>query len=493
MLRSNLSPEPDVLADGAQVATKREADSDMQSIQDPNSKRAKLNAQSDTDDRNNRVTISSEPASTTPVQPSAASTDVSEKLVCNGDTRKGIKKEKSKKEPKKWAARRRGTRSDKPEGAEDVADGKAGEKAPRLPKRQCALLIGFCGSGYNGMQIQPDVRTIEGVLFKALIAAGAVSQDNADDPVKVNLARAARTDAGVHAAGNVVSLKVITAVPGVPNLVTRVNEELPPEIRLWSISASNSSTPTQDSVVDEPLHQFWADAGLDGSREQDMLLKKRWRVGAEQVETLRAAAKRFEGTHNFHNYTVGREQTDRSSLLSLSSYIAVRTGTPYSIINELYGKRMVTVPKMPSLGLLLEHPIFESYNKRVTSANEVAKLAPDDPDFRAPLDFDVHAEVIHKFKEEHIYRRMREAEEKIEVYAGPDLLYYNVQGTIPEAAVQRKGMRHANAFKERKRFDATEFVADAHDKVFAEEDDNGNDGEEDEKEISKKELEEAEG
>lgn len=33
----------------------------------------------------------------------------------------------------------------------------------------------------------PEPRTIEGVLFRALIAAGAVSKDNADDPVKVRV------------------------------------------------------------------------------------------------------------------------------------------------------------------------------------------------------------------------------------------------------------------------------------------------------------------
>ena len=32
---------------------------------------------------------------------------------------------------------------------------------------------------------QPDVRTIEGVLFEAMVKAGAVSQDNANDPAKV--------------------------------------------------------------------------------------------------------------------------------------------------------------------------------------------------------------------------------------------------------------------------------------------------------------------
>jgi len=49
----------------------------------------------------------------------------------------------------------------------------------------------------------------------------------------VGLARAARTDAGVHAAGNVVSLKMIMHVPGVKDLIEKINEELPPEIRLW--------------------------------------------------------------------------------------------------------------------------------------------------------------------------------------------------------------------------------------------------------------------
>ena len=98
---------------------------------------------------------------------------------------------------------------------------------------------------------QRDVRTVEGVLFDAMVKARTVSQDNADDPVKVqpacavlsrewhisvfqvNLGRAARTDAGVHAAGNVVSIKMIINVPGVVDLVTRINEELPPEIRVW--------------------------------------------------------------------------------------------------------------------------------------------------------------------------------------------------------------------------------------------------------------------
>jgi tRNA pseudouridine38-40 synthase len=136
----------------------------------------------------------------------------------------------------------------------DPRDVSVAEKAPRLPKRQSAILLGFCGTGCAGMQMsvseyrvgkstpiltmlysQRDARTIEGVLFGALVRVGAVSSDNADDSTKVSLGRAARTDAGVHAAGNLVSLKLINQIPGVSDVVAAINNILPPEIRIWGI------------------------------------------------------------------------------------------------------------------------------------------------------------------------------------------------------------------------------------------------------------------
>jgi tRNA pseudouridine38-40 synthase len=96
------------------------------------------------------------------------------------------------------------------------------------------------------------VRTIEGALFEAFVKSGAVSEDNADDPVKVSLARAARTDAGVHAAGNVVNMKLITSPPGVDDLVAAVNANLPPEIRVWNIVRMFRSHPHGAS----PLTRF---------------------------------------------------------------------------------------------------------------------------------------------------------------------------------------------------------------------------------------------
>ncbi|KAG9083686.1 tRNA pseudouridine synthase 1 [Ceratobasidium sp. 370] len=214
-----------------------------------------------------------------------------------------------------WETRpRRGTREDDaPEASEE------GERTPRLPKRKVAMLIGFCGTGYNGMQIQRDARTIENTLFDAMVKAGAVSKENSDDPVKVNLQRAARTDAGVHAAGNVVSLKMITEPPDTPDLVARLNELLPPEIRVWkfarTLNAFNSrvyeylfpsyallppkpNTPMAQHTMptspqeagSSPDWAYWERPDADNL---DTL--QNWRISEAQLATLRESAKIYEG------------------------------------------------------------------------------------------------------------------------------------------------------------------------------------------------------
>ena len=70
-------------------------------------------------------------------------------------------------------------------------------------------------------------RTIEGDLFNAFVAAGAISKANADDPKKSSLVRCARTDKGVHAAGNVISLKLILEDQ---HIVDKINAQLSPQI-----------------------------------------------------------------------------------------------------------------------------------------------------------------------------------------------------------------------------------------------------------------------
>jgi len=107
----------------------------------------------------------------------------------------------------------------------------------RRPKRKVAVLVGYAGTGYSGLQMNHTEKTIEGDLFAAFVAAGAISKANADDPKKSSLVRCARTDKGVHAAGNVLSLKLIIEDEGITE---RINQNLPPQIRVWDIQRTNN-------------------------------------------------------------------------------------------------------------------------------------------------------------------------------------------------------------------------------------------------------------
>ncbi|ESK97812.1 pseudouridylate synthase [Moniliophthora roreri MCA 2997] len=453
-------------------------------------------------------------------------------------------------------------------------------REPRLPKRQTAILMGFCGSSYHGMQYQniksmqglPEQRTIEGELFKALVTAGAVSKDNADDPVKVSFARAARTDAGVHAVGNVVSMKMITEVPGIDNMLDRLNELLPPEIRVWDLQRVQNSfnarsqcdgrkytyffpsylliPPKPSSALDRAFKDyatsisrevtytsdpFWNVPNAETSAaDEDFTRKRAWRATPAHVERLREIVKRFERTHNFHNFTVAQDQKDKSNLRFMkkievdepavygeTEWIAVhldgqsfmlhqrkmtfalvmicRTGTPSSVIDRLYELTRVHIPKMPALGLLLEYPIFDVYNKKIAAANEKLDDDPSDPNFRLPLNFDKYSEQMKDFRQKFIYDRMRSIEDRkglydawvrsVDAYGGPDLLYLNPEGMIPDVSKIERGEKRSKPFRESRVFNRTTFAADDNQKLTAEE----VDVVEDEKLLSKKEMQEAEG
>jgi tRNA pseudouridine38-40 synthase len=60
-------------------------------------------------------------------------------------------------------------------------------KRPPFPKRKVAILMGYCGTNYQGMQLNPNAKTIELELFNALCKDGLVSSENAVDPKKVIL------------------------------------------------------------------------------------------------------------------------------------------------------------------------------------------------------------------------------------------------------------------------------------------------------------------
>ena len=120
---------------------------------EPSAKRVKL-AKEDPD----AVSAQVDNSETTNTLPLPEITDQSQDTTSSGKKKKDRRgghahantKSGEKNDTKEWVGKRRGTRSNN-----ENTDSE--NKAPRLPKRLCALLIGFCGSGYSGMQmcVQP--------------------------------------------------------------------------------------------------------------------------------------------------------------------------------------------------------------------------------------------------------------------------------------------------------------------------------------------------
>lgn len=97
-----------------------------------------------------------------------------------------------------------------------------------------------------------DQKTIEGDLFQAFVAAGAISKANADDPKKSSFVRCARTDKGVHAAGNVISLKLIVEDE---DIIRKINDNLAPQIRVWGYERTNNSFSAYQ-MVDSRIYEY---------------------------------------------------------------------------------------------------------------------------------------------------------------------------------------------------------------------------------------------
>lgn len=89
-------------------------------------------------------------------------------------------------------------------------DPKKMKKTERVKKRNFALLLGYLGKDYYGMQRNPNMKTIEEDLFTALLKADLIDQESFETIQYTHFQRAARTDKGVSATRQICSVKLRT-------------------------------------------------------------------------------------------------------------------------------------------------------------------------------------------------------------------------------------------------------------------------------------------
>jgi tRNA pseudouridine38-40 synthase len=92
----------------------------------------------------------------------------------------------------------------------------------QAPSRNLRLLLAYDGTEFHGWQRQPNLATLQLCLEEAI--AGIVGE-------RVKLYGSGRTDAGVHALGQVANFSTSCRIPGA-NLQKALNNVLPPTVRV---------------------------------------------------------------------------------------------------------------------------------------------------------------------------------------------------------------------------------------------------------------------
>jgi tRNA pseudouridine38-40 synthase len=84
------------------------------------------------------------------------------------------------------------------------------------------------------MQMNDGVKTVEAEVERALFRAGCIARQNYGNLQKISWSRAARTDKGVSALAQLVSVKI--GIPGgEANAIHLVNQNLPRDIKCFDM------------------------------------------------------------------------------------------------------------------------------------------------------------------------------------------------------------------------------------------------------------------
>jgi tRNA pseudouridine38-40 synthase len=146
--------------------------------------------------------------------------------------------------------------------------------------------VEYDGTDFAGFQAQPGVRTVQGELEAALARlSGGIRQ-----PVM----GAGRTDAGVHATGQVIAFTYPGSLP-VEALMESLNGVLPPDVAISGLRRAPSGfNPRYAARYREYRYSIW-----NGPRSP---LRERTALWVRQdldVATMARAATAFEGRHDF--------------------------------------------------------------------------------------------------------------------------------------------------------------------------------------------------
>jgi tRNA pseudouridine38-40 synthase len=155
-----------------------------------------------------------------------------------------------------------------------------------------ALSVGYLGDRFYGSQVQPDVRTVEGVFIETCIQLGLF-----DDPREAGFLAAGRTDRGVHSRSNVFSFD--TAHP--QRAIEVLNMKLPADIWCNGYAFVEEGFNPRHRALTRTYRYFFPDERLD-------------------INTMRLASGKFLGEHDFTMFSRTSERSTIREILGTSLF-----------------------------------------------------------------------------------------------------------------------------------------------------------------------------
>lgn len=201
--------------------------------------------------------------------------------------------------------------------------------------RRILLRVAYDGTNYHGWQLQPNAATIEGELNRALCALTGE---------EIVVTGASRTDAGVHALGNVAVFDTTSRIPA-EKFSYALNQRLPEDIVIQS-----------SKQVADDFHPRHCDCRK--TYEYDILNRTfplpayrntaYFLYGTLNIEAMRRACQAFLGEHDFASFCAAGAQVQTTVRTIYSLEVECRplteAGTPVppasgEAVNAADGKR----------------------------------------------------------------------------------------------------------------------------------------------------------
>jgi tRNA pseudouridine38-40 synthase len=152
--------------------------------------------------------------------------------------------------------------------------------------------VAYDGTRYAGFQVQPNAPTVQAEIERSL---GSICGE------AIRVTGAGRTDAGVHASGQVVDFRTASTL-GAAELGRGVNALLPDDITVSALEPAEESFHSRFSATGRTYEYR-----IRNAPERDPLERHRehWIEGPLDVAAMRAASMRLVGRRDFSAFAAG--------------------------------------------------------------------------------------------------------------------------------------------------------------------------------------------